>query len=227
MLEEMSNTNYRDKKVIISGSGNVALYTLEKVTNLGGKVIAMSDSNGYIFDENGIDFKVLQEIKEVKKERISKYVETIKTAKYFENAKQMWTIKCDIALACATQNEIDLDCAKILVANNVILVGEGANMPCTIEATNYFIENKVLFAPAKAANCGGVMVSGFEMSQNSSRTIWSKQEVDDKLKQQMESILHEVLACAKHYGNPYDTVLGANITGFKKVANAMISQGVI
>lgn len=227
MLEEMSNTNYRDKKVIISGSGNVALYTLEKVTNLGGKVIAMSDSNGYILDENGIDFKVLQEIKEVKKERISKYVETIKTAKYFENAKQMWTIKCDIALACATQNEIDLDCAKILVANNVILVGEGANMPCTIEATNYFIENKVLFAPAKAANCGGVMVSGFEMSQNSSRTIWSKQEVDDKLKQQMENILHEVLACAKHYGNPYDTVLGANITGFKKVANAMISQGVI
>ena len=227
MLEEMSNTNYRDKKVIISGSGNVALYTLEKVTNLGGKVIAMSDSNGYILDENGIDFKVLQEIKEVKKERISKYVETIKTAKYFENAKQMWTIKCDIALACATQNEIDLDCAKILVANNVILVGEGANMPCTIEATNYFIENKVLFAPAKAANCGGVMVSGFELSQNSSRTIWSKQEVDDKLKQQMENILHEVLACAKHYGNPYDTVLGANITGFKKVANAMISQGVI
>ena len=227
MLEEMSNTNYKDKKVIISGSGNVALYTLEKVTNLGGKVIAMSDSNGYILDENGIDFKVLQEIKEVKKERISKYVETIKTAKYFENAKQMWTIKCDIALACATQNEIDLDCAKILVANNVILVGEGANMPCTIEATNYFIENKVLFAPAKAANCGGVMVSGFEMSQNSSRTIWSKQEVDDKLKQQMENILHEVLACAKHYGNPYDTVLGANITGFKKVANAMISQGVI
>lgn len=227
MLEEMSNTNYKDKKVIISGSGNVALYTLEKVTNLGGKVIAMSDSNGYILDENGIDFKVLQEIKEVKKERISKYVETIKTAKYFENAKQMWTIKCDIALACATQNEIDLDCAKILVDNNVILVGEGANMPCTIEATNYFIENKVLFAPAKAANCGGVMVSGFEMSQNSSRTIWSKQEVDDKLKQQMENILHEVLACAKHYGNPYDTVLGANITGFKKVANAMISQGVI
>ena len=227
MLQKMLNTTLKNKTVIVSGSGNVALYTLKKVTELGGKVVAMSDSNGYILDENGINFEILQDLKEVKKERISKYIEFVKEAKYFENAKDIWSVKCDVALACATQNELDLESAKLLVNNNVLLVGEGANMPSTIEATNYFIENKVLFAPAKAANSGGVMVSGFEMSQNSQRLAWTKEEVDQKLKAQMENILDEVLCVAKHYGNPYNTVLGANISGFKKVSNAMILEGVV
>lgn len=227
MLQKMLNTTLKDKTVIVSGSGNVALYTLKKVTELGGKVVAMSDSNGYILDENGINFEILKDLKEVKKERISKYIEFAKEAKYFENAKNIWSVKCDVALLCATQNELDLDDAKMLVNNKVLLVGEGANMPTTIEATNYFIENKVLFAPAKAANSGGVMVSGFEMSQNSQRLAWTKEEVDQKLQAQMENILDEVLSVAKHYGNPYNTVLGANISGFKKVSNAMILEGVV
>ena len=227
MLQKMLNTTLKNKTVIVSGSGNVALYTLKKVTELGGKVVAMSDSNGYILDENGINFEILKDLKEVKKERISKYIEFVKDAKYFENAKNIWSVKCDVALLCATQNELDLDDAKMLVNNKVLLVGEGANMPSTIEATNYFIENKVLFAPAKAANSGGVMVSGFEMSQNSQRLAWTKEEVDQKLKAQMENILDEVLSVAKHYGNPYNTVLGANISGFKKVSNAMILEGVV
>lgn len=227
MLQKMLNATLKNKTVIVSGSGNVALYTLKKVTELGGKVVAMSDSNGYILDENGINFEILQDLKEVKKERISKYIEFVKEAKYFEGSKNIWHIKCDVALLCATQNELDLDDAKMLVNNKVLLVGEGANMPSTIEATNYFIENKVLFAPAKAANSGGVMVSGFEMSQNSQRLAWTKEEVDQKLKAQMENILDEVLSVAKHYGNPYNTVLGANISGFKKVSNAMILEGVV
>ena len=227
MLKEMVNTSLEGKTVVVSGSGNVALYTLKKVTELGGKVIAMSDSNGYIVDTNGINFEILRELKEDKKERISKYLEFVKDAKYFEGSKNIWHIKCDVALLCATQNELDLESAKLLVNNNVLLVGEGANMPTTIDATNYLIDNKVLFAPAKAANSGGVMVSGFEMSQNSQRLAWTKEEVDQKLKAQMENILDEVLSVAKHYGNPYNTVLGANISGFKKVSNAMILEGVV
>ena len=227
MLQTMLNTTLENKTVVVSGSGNVALYTLKKVTELGGKVVAMSDSNGYIVDETGIKFEILQELKETNKERISKYCEKVSNAKYFDNAKDIWSVKCDVALACATQNELDLESAKLLVNNNVLLVGEGANMPTTIEATNYFIENKVLFAPAKAANSGGVMVSGFEMSQNSQRLAWTKEEVDQKLKAQMENILAEVLTVAKHYGNPYNTVLGANISGFKKLSNAMILEGVV
>ena len=227
MLEVMKDTSFEGKKVIVSGSGNVALYTLQKVTELGGKVIAMSDSNGYIYDENGINFDVLREIKEVKRERIYKYVEKVSSANYFEGSSNIWKNKCDVALACATQNEIDLDSAKALVENGVIAVGEGANMPCTAEATNYFIENKVLYGPAKAANAGGVMVSGFEMSQNSMRLSWTFEEVDQKLKAQMEEIFKQVYACAVKYGNPYNTLLGANICGFEKVAQAMIAQGVI
>ena len=227
MLEVMKGTSFEGKKVIVSGSGNVALYTLQKVTELGGKVIAMSDSNGYVYDENGIDFDVLREIKEVKRERIYKYTEKVTTAKYVEGSSNIWKNPCDVALACATQNEIDLDSAKALVDNGVIAVGEGANMPCTAEATNYFIENKVLYAPAKAANAGGVMVSGFEMSQNSMRLSWSFEEVDQKLKAQMEEIFKQVYACASKYGNTYNTLLGANITGFEKVASAMIAQGII
>ena len=226
MLNKMSNTSFENKKVIISGSGNVALYALQKANKLGAKVIAMSDSNGYIIDNDGIKFDILRDIKENKRLRISEYVKEVTTAKYFENSKDMWKTPCDIALACATQNEIDLEDAKILVGNNVLAIGEGANMPCTIEATKYFIDNKVLFAPAKAANAGGVMVSGFEMSQNSMRLSWTFEEVDVKLKTQMENIFEKVYNCAKLYGNPYNSVQGANISSFEKVSDAMISQGI-
>lgn len=225
MLEVMKATSFAGKKVIVSGSGNVALYTLKKVVELGGRVIAMSDSNGYIYCKTGINFDIMQEIKEQKRLRISEYVNYDPNAKYFDNPKDIWSIKCDIALPCATQNEIDLEAAKLLVENKVIAVSEGANMPCTLEATNYFIQNKVLYGPAKAANAGGVLVSGLEMSQNSMRYSWSFEEVDHKLKEQMEKIFLEVHTCARHYGDEYNTMLGANISGFKKVANAMISQG--
>lgn len=226
MLNKMSNTSFENKKVIISGSGNVALYALQKANELGAKVIAMSDSNGYIIDNDGIKFDILRDIKENKRLRISEYVKEVTTAKYFENSKDMWKTPCDIALACATQNEIDLEDAKILVGNNVLAIGEGANMPCTIEATKYFIDNKILFAPAKAANAGGVMVSGFEMSQNSMRLSWTFEEVDQKLKTQMENIFDKVYACATLYGNPYNSVQGANISSFEKVSMAMIAQGI-
>ena len=189
--------------------------------------IAQCGFDIYVYDENGIDFDVLREIKEVKRERIYKYTEKVTTAKYVEGSSNIWKNPCDVALACATQNEIDLDSAKALVENGVIAVGEGANMPCTAEATNYFIENKVLYAPAKAANAGGVMVSGFEMSQNSMRLSWSFEEVDQKLKAQMEEIFKQVYTCASKYGNPYNTLLGANISGFEKVASAMSAQGII
>lgn len=226
MLETMKQTSFKDKKVIISGSGNVAMYALKKVTDLGGVVFAMSDSSGYIYDENGIDFETIKEIKLNNRLRINEYLKYHPTAKFVNDSKKIWETKCDIALPCATQNELDLEDAKKLVANNVIAVAEGANMPCTLEATNYFITNKVLYGPAKAANAGGVLVSGLEMSQNSMRLSWTFEEVDQKLRMQMEKIYMEVYNCANHYGNKYDTVLGANISGFKKVAEAMMAQGV-
>lgn len=226
MLETMKQTNFENKKVIISGSGNVAMYALKKVTDLGGTVVAMSDSSGYIYDETGIDFETIKEIKLNNRLRINEYLKYRPTAKFVNDSKQIWETKCDIALPCATQNELDLEDAKKLVANNVIAVAEGANMPCTLEATNYFIANKVLYGPAKAANAGGVLVSGLEMSQNSMRLSWTFEEVDQKLRTQMEKIYMEVYNCANHYGNKYDTVLGANISGFKKVAEAMIAQGI-
>ncbi len=226
MLQEMKKTSFASKKVVISGSGNVALYALEKVTELGGKVIAMSDSDGYIYNEDGLDFATLKQLKEINRERISEYIKAFPKTKYIEGSKNIWTVKCDVALPCATQNEIDINIAKTLVKNGVIAVSEGANMPCTLEATNYFIESKILYGPAKAANAGGVMVSGLEMSQNSMRYSWTFEEVDAKLKTQMESIFMETYICAKHYGDEYNTVLGANITGFSKVAKAMIAQGV-
>ncbi len=226
MLETMKQTTFKDKKVVISGSGNVAMYALQKVTELGGKVVAMSDSNGYIYNENGIDFNTIKAIKLEQRLRIEEYKNLYPDTKYVANSKEIWTVKCDIALPCATQNEIDLESAKCLVTNKVLAVSEGANMPCTLEATNYFIENEVLYGPAKAANAGGVLVSGLEMSQNSMRLSWTFEEVDQKLKTQMEKIYLEVYECANHYGNAYNTVLGANISGFKKVANAMMAQGV-
>lgn len=226
MLEVMKNTSFKNKKVVISGSGNVALYAMQKAQELGAIVIAMSDSNGYIYNEKGLNFKFLKELKEVKRLRISEYLKFDDSTTYVSCSKDIWKVKCDIALPCATQNELTLDDAKILVSNGVIAIGEGANMPCTLEATDYFIKNEILFGPAKAANAGGVMVSGFEMSQNSMRYAWSFEEVDNKLKTQMENIFLEVLECATHYNDKYNFVLGANISGFKKVANAMIAQGV-
>ena len=226
MMNVMKNTSFEGKKVVISGSGNVAMYALQKATELGATVVAMSDSNGYIYNEKGIDFETIKTIKLINRLRISEYLKYHPDTVYVDNSKEIWGVKCDIALPCATQNEIDLEDAKKLVANNVMVVSEGANMPCTLEATNYFIENKVLYGPAKAANAGGVMVSGFEMSQNSMRLSWTFEEVDKKLKTQMENIFLEINECAKHYGNEYNTVLGANISGFKKVANAMLAQGV-
>lgn len=227
MLEKMHNTSFKDKKIIISGSGNVALYALEKATQLGGKVIAMSDSNGYIYDPNGVDFKALKEIKEIKKLRIKEYLNYHNDAKYVEGSKGIWTIPCDICLPCATQNEITLEEAKKIVKNGAICVSEGANMPCTLEATKYFIENKLCYGPAKAANAGGVMTSGFEMSQNSMRLSWTFAEVDQKLKQQMENIFDSLWQIAKEYNNEYNTVLGANILGFDKVSKAMLAEGIV
>ena len=188
MLNEMKHTSFKDKKVIISGSGNVALYALEKATELGATVIAMSDSNGYIYNPKGINFKALQEVKEQKKLRIKEYLNYDKEASYFEGSKGIWQLPCDIALPCATQNEITIDEAKALVNNGCICVSEGANMPSTLEASYYFIEQGLCFGPAKAANAGGVMTSGFEMSQNAMHLSWTSLEVDQKLKACMENI---------------------------------------
>ena len=227
MLKTMKNTSFEGKKVVISGSGNVALYALEKAIELGAIVIAMSDSNGYIYDPNGIDFKIMRELKETERKRIKEYTARVENATYFEGPKGIWNTKCDIALACATQNEIDLESAKILVENGVICIGEGANMPSTNEAIKYFIDNKVCFAPAKAANCGGVMVSGFEMSQNSTHTNWTFLEVDQKLKLNMENIFLNIHKIASESNDCYNTVKGANILGFERVASAMIAQGIV
>ena len=227
MLQVMKNDSFQNKRVVISGSGNVALYALQKATEFGATVIAMSDSNGYIFTPNGIDFSKMKQLKEVERKRIKEYVDIDPTTSYTEGCKKIWEIPCDIALPCATQNEIDLDSAKCLVKNGVIAVSEGANMPSTLEATNYFIQNNICYGPAKAANAGGVMVSGFEMSQNSLRLSWSFTEVDKKLKSQMENIFTDLYKLADRYGNRYNTVLGANILGFDKVCKAMLAQGII
>ena len=227
MLQEISHTSLENKKVVISGSGNVAIYALQKATELGAKVVAMSDSCGYIYVPNGIDFNILRDLKENKKERINKYLDYDKTATFIPNHKEIWTVKCDVALPCATQNELTLEDAEVLVSNGVLCIGEGANMPSTIEAINYFIEHRVLFAPAKAANCGGVMVSGFEMSQNAMHLSWSFEDVDKKLRDQMERLLLELKEIARNDNRPYDFTYAANVLGFEKVAKAMIAQGII
>lgn len=227
MLEVMKKTSFQGKTVVISGSGNVALYTLEKVTQFGAKVIAMSDSEGYIYVPNGIDFNKMKILKEVNRKRIREYLTLDSTATYIEGCKNIWNTKCDIALACATQNEIDLEDAKKLIQNGVLCVGEGANMPSTNEAIKLFIENKICFAPAKAANCGGVMVSGFEMTQNAMHLNWSYDEVITKLKANMENIFTQIHMIATEYENPYDTLTGANVLGFEKIAKAMIAQGIV
>ena len=219
-------TSFEGKTVVISGSGNVAIYATQKATELGAKVIALSDSNGYVVDENGINLDVVKEIKEVRRGRIKEYVEAVPSAKYFEG-KGIWTVKCDIALPCATQNEINEEDAKALVANGVQAVGEGANMPSTPEAIAVFQSSNVLFAPAKAANAGGVATSALEMSQNSQRLSWTFEEVDTKLHHIMVNIYHNIASAAKEYGCEGNLVAGANIAGFLKVAEAMKAQGVM
>ena len=214
-------------KVVVSGSGNVAIYAMEKATQLGAKVVACSDSNGYIHDEKGIDFTTVQRLKEVERKRISEYVKEHPTATYVEGYQKIWTIPCDIALPCATQNEIDEVSAKILVENGVKAIGEGANMPCTLEAIEVFLHAKVLFGPAKAANAGGVAVSALEMAQNSMRYMWSFEEVDEKLQTIMKNIYNNAMNAAAEYNCPGNLVIGSNIAGFLKVADAMLAQGVI
>ena len=218
--------SFEGKRVVISGSGNVAIYANQKASQLGAKIIAMSDSNGYIVDENGIDFKVIQEIKEVKRARIKTYLDYVPSAKYVEGCKGIWTVPCDIALPCATQNELDLEGAKALVANGCFAVAEGANMPSTPEAVALFQEKGVLFGPAKAANAGGVATSALEMSQNSQRLSWTFDEVDAKLHDIMVNIYRNSAKAAEEYGMPGNLVAGANIAGFLKVADAMLWQGI-
>ncbi len=220
------NDSFEGKTVVISGSGNVAIYAAEKATQLGGKVVALSDSNGYIYDANGIDLDAVKEIKEVKRLRIKEYITNHPNAEYHEGCKGIWTIKCDIALPCATQNELDGESAKALIANGVIAVAEGANMPSTPEAVDAFQSAGVLFAPGKASNAGGVATSGLEMSQNSMRYSWSAEEVDAKLQDIMKHIHATCKEAATEYGEPDNYVLGANIGGFLKVASAMYAQGV-
>ena len=221
----------QDKIVTISGSGNVAIYAAQKAMEHGAKVVAMSDSNGCIYHESGIDLNEIKRIKEVERLRIKEYLNKYPSAKYMENIKgdtpQVYTIKADVVLPCATQNDINLETAKILVQNGVIAVGEGANMPTTIEAIDYLIGNNVLLAPAKAANAGGVATSALEMSQNSMRYSWTFEEVDNKLHQIMVNIFAACKNTSDEYGLGINYVAAANIAGFKKVANAMIAQGVI
>ncbi|MCG7335693.1 NADP-specific glutamate dehydrogenase [Sporosarcina sp. ACRSM] len=227
-VEEMlksKGSSFDGATVVVSGSGNVSTYAIEKAMQLGAKVVACSDSNGYIYDENGIDLETLKQLKEVENKRISEYLKFHPEAKYVENCSDIWTIPCDIALPCATQNELDEIAAQILIANGVKAIGEGANMPCTLEAMAAFQENKVLFAPAKAANAGGVAVSAMEMSQNSMRLSWTVEEVDERLQGVMKNIYSSCLDAAERFGEPGNLVMGANIAGFLKVADAMVAHG--
>ncbi len=214
------------KTVIMSGAGNVAIYAIEKAIQLGAKPVTCSDSTGWIYDPEGIDVELLKEIKEVRRERLTAYADERPSAEYHEG-KGVWTIKADVAFPCATQNELDIDDAKTLVENGVIAVAEGANMPTTLEATNYLIENGVLFSPGKASNAGGVATSALEMSQNSQRLSWTFEEVDGRLQTIMEDIFANVDAAAKEYGFEKNYVVGANIAGFLKVVDAMNAQGIV
>ena len=225
-----NNIDIKGKTIAVSGAGNVAIYAIQKAKQLGAKPVTCSDSTGWIYDPEGIDVELLREVKEVKRARLTEYAAKRPSAEYHEKKNGehgVWTVKVDIALPCATQNGLDLDDAKALVANGVIAVAEGANMPTTIEATQYFQENKVLFICGKASNAGGVATSALEMSQNSERLSWSFEEVDGKLKGIMENIFKNVDEAAKKYGKEGDYVAGANIAGFLKVAEAMKAQGIV
>ena len=229
MLEEMvaaKGESLEGKTVIVTGSGNVAIYAVEKVTQLGAKVVAMNDSNGYIYDANGINLDVVKDIKEVRRGRIKEYADLVPGSVYTEG-KGIWNIACDIYLPCATQNELDLEAVKILKANGCKIIAEGANMPTTREATDYILENGILFMPGKAANAGGVATSALEMSQNSMRYSWTAEEVDAKLKGIMKDIYAKVSDAAARYGLEGNYVAGANIAGFEKVVDAMMAQGLV
>ena len=226
MLSCMKNDSFKGKTVVVSGSGNVAIYATQKATQLGGKVVALSDSNGYIYDPNGVNLDVVKQIKEVERGRIKEYADRVPGSTYTEGCRGIWTIKCDIALPCATQNELDEEGAKALIANGVMAVAEGANMPSTPEAVAAFQNAGILFAPAKASNAGGVATSALEMSQNSERLHWTFEEVDGKLQNIMKNIFHACDDAAKKYGHEGNLVVGANIAGFEKVAEAMLAQGV-
>lgn len=228
--EEMLKDNgsgFDGKTVVISGSGNVAIYATQKATELGAKVVALSDSNGYIYDENGINLDIVRNIKEVRRGRIKEYLNEVPTAKYEEGCRNIWNIKCDIALPCATQGEINAESAKVLVENGTKVVSEGANMPTTLEAIEVLQNAGVLFGPAKAANAGGVACSALEMSQNSMRLSWSFEEVDEKLKNIMVNIYHNSKKASEEFGDAGNILLGANIAGFIKVAEAMMAQGIV
>ena len=229
MVDEMLKSVGKElagQTVVISGSGNVAIYATEKAQQFGAKVVAMSDSNGYVYDPEGIDLDIVKDIKEVKRGRIKEYAERRPSATYTEG-KGIWTIKCDLALPCATQNVLNLEDAKALKANGCFLVAEGANMPSTQEATDFYLENGIMFMPGKAANAGGVATSALEMSQNSQRLSWTFEEVDAKLHQIMTGIFEKVDDAAKRYGVPGNYVAGANIAGFEKIVNAMEAQGIV
>ena len=219
--------SFNEKTVIISGSGNVAIYACQKAQSLGAKVVAMYDSNGYIYDPSGIKLDVVKEIKEVRRGRIKEYADKVKGSKYTEGCNGIWSIPCDVALPCATQNEIDEQSAKLLVKNGVKYVAEGANMPSTLEAIDVFQKNGIVFLPAKAANAGGVATSALEMAQSSGRLFWSFEEVDRKLKDIMVNIYHNIDNASKEYGYEGNYVMGANIAGFIKVADAMMAHGIV
>ncbi|HIQ95210.1 MAG TPA: NADP-specific glutamate dehydrogenase [Candidatus Limivivens merdigallinarum] len=224
-LLKLNGIDIAGKTVCVSGSGNVAIYATEKATQMGAKVVTVSDSNGWVYDPDGIDIAALKEIKEVKRARLTEYKNYRPNSEYHEG-RGVWSIKCDIALPCATQNELHLDDAKALVANGCLAVCEGANMPTTMEATEYLQANNVIFAPGKAANAGGVATSALEMSQNSERLSWSFEEVDQKLQNIMVNICHNMVDAAKRYGCEGNYVAGANIAGFEKVVDAMTAQGI-
>ncbi|WP_277255541.1 NADP-specific glutamate dehydrogenase [Negativibacillus massiliensis] len=232
MLSVMANDSVKDKVTVISGSGNVAIYAAEKAQELGAKVVALSDSNGYIYDKNGIDLNVVKQIKEVRRGRIREYMDAVPSAEYHEGCRGIWSIPCEIALPCATQNELLLEDAEKLIANGVKLVAEGANMPCSLDAVAAFQNSGVLYAPGKAANAGGVATSGLEMCQNAMKYSWSKEEVDQKLHQIMVGIFHDAYNAAKEYNmeneqHQANLLAGANIAGFAKVADAMMAQGIL
>ncbi|MBI0143070.1 NADP-specific glutamate dehydrogenase [Bifidobacterium sp. W8106] len=226
-LQTLRKDSFQGKTVVISGSGNVAIFATEKAQQLGAKVVTASDSNGYVYDPNGIDLDVVKDIKLGHRGRIREYADRVDSAEYHEGCKGVWTVPCDIALPCATQNEIDEESAKTLVANGCTVVCEGANMPSTPEAIQVYQDNKVLYGPAKAANAGGVAVSGLEMSQNSLRLQWTFDEVDQRLKDIMTGIFQKSYQASKEYGHEGDLMLGANVAGFTKVADAMVAQGIL
>ena len=226
MLKD-AGRSFEGATVLVSGSGNVATYACEKATQLGGKVVAMSDSDGYVYDPDGIDLAAVKQIKEQNRQRIKVYVDTHPKAEYHEGSSGIWNIPCGIALPCATQNELNGEAAKTLIANGCFAVAEGANMPSTPEAVEAFHQAGVLFAPAKAANAGGVAVSALEMSQNSMRLYWSFEEVDNHLRKIMGDLYNNVISAAQEYNMPHDLVAGANIAGFLKVANSMLAYGIV